>query len=572
MDRPKAILTVLKKHHFWVLCGVVIAVSPGFWWIATAAVDKDRQARADKIEVKLQKMAEIKSRPQHPNQQVIDAIKTRTVELKQEVLESWKRLYQEQKRNNPLPEILSPEFKLMFESLERQPDAQVEIDWKYRQEYMDFIGRHVRTLPEMVDCVRPAPVAEEAANPDGAGPAPPGAKGAGTNLGVAVGEGGRRAYDGPTGAVAAASTSGFGADSQYGMKMIGVVEWDPADQARLVQRFNWQTWPTTQQVRLAQEDLWVYEALLRIIKNTNGRVKNRNDAAIKQIQALQIGRDASLAWQKFGSVGYPSGPVGGGGPGGPTSYDGYTRSTTSAGSTPPAGEFHDPQYTSARPSGPSSRYGPPSGYGPYGQSAAPTDGRYVDEEGQPLGAGQEHPYAEFKLMPIRMVLLMNQTKLSKLLVECANSNMPVEVRSVSVGVDSGTMVNLGMPTLMGAGSGSLSHGYGAGYDSGRPSGHDGSYSGYGPGSYPPTGAAGGATGLVQRRTLDVPVEIQGTICIFNPPNESKLGTGAAAKAPAEVPPATPPAPAEPPPPTPAPTAEGPVNTPTPGAQPATTGQ
>ena len=45
-----------------------------------------------------------------------------------------------------------------------------------------------------------------------------------------------------------------------------------------------------------------------------------------------------------------------------------------------------------------------------------------------------HPFAEFKLMPIRMSLIMDQHRIPKLLVECANSNMPIEVRRVRIAV------------------------------------------------------------------------------------------------------------------------------------------
>ena len=47
---------------------------------------------------------------------------------------------------------------------------------------------------------------------------------------------------------------------------------------------------------MAQEDLWVYEALLRIIENTNQGYTSYYNAPVKEIDALQIGADASKAW------------------------------------------------------------------------------------------------------------------------------------------------------------------------------------------------------------------------------------------------------------------------------------
>ena len=51
--------------------------------------------------------------------------------------------------------------------------------------------------------------------------------------------------------------------------MVGVLEWDESDRNRIMRQFQWEETPDTQTVRLAQEDLWVYEALLRIIEKTN---------------------------------------------------------------------------------------------------------------------------------------------------------------------------------------------------------------------------------------------------------------------------------------------------------------
>ena len=55
-------------------------------------------------------------------------------------------------------------------------------------------------------------------------------------------------------------------------------------------RFDWQE-PSTLAVVLAQEDLWVIEALLRVIANTNEGTTYAT-AAVKQIHSMQIGKDA----------------------------------------------------------------------------------------------------------------------------------------------------------------------------------------------------------------------------------------------------------------------------------------
>ena len=608
MDRLKSVLAVLKRHHFWVLCGAAVLIGLGLWWVATASVDKQRAKRTTAIEAELQSLAQIASDPAHPNQQTIAAFNSQTEELKRKVLEAWIQLYAQQKEKNPLPNVLSPEFKLVFDSLERQPD--IEIDGEKLDEYRNFIRRHIDTLPEMVDCLRPAPVTEEAGNPDAPDSArqPTGAADVAVNPGVAAA--GAVAYDGPTPQVSPYPTGAGGESAQYGPKIIGVVDWAQPDRQQLEQRFYWQTRPTTEQVRLAQEDLWVYEALLRIIKNTNGPVKNRSDAAIKGIQALQIGRDASMAWQApGGGAAYSYGSGGGTGAVAPKAYDPVAEQRSGSPGLSPS-------------PGPAPTTGAADAY------AAPlAEGRYVDKDLQPVEASRDLP---FNLMPIRMVLVMNQTKLARLLVECGNSSMPVEVRSVFLGTDGGNSLNMALPVQPGRGSGSpVYRPSGTGYDGRSSSSYDGP-TGYGPASYgPPRGAGYGSSGghgpgpefqpggsyrpsgvygpagaygpggLAQKGRLDVPVEIRGTICIYNPPNEDKLKTAAAAKTPPETPAATPPtetppatleptethpgtpAPTVTPPATPAPTVPPPATppsggppggTPPAGGQPSTTGQ
>ena len=111
---------------------------------------------------------------------------------------------------------------------------------------------------------------------------------------------------------------------------------------------------------------------------------------------------------------------------------------------PPGGPGLGPGGPGMGPGGPG---GP--GMGPGGPGAEPggkaasadaqfLDYRYVDDKGQPLPASDpeypyvKQPFAEFKMMPIRMSLVMDERRLPKLLVECGNSNMPIEVRRVRV--------------------------------------------------------------------------------------------------------------------------------------------
>jgi len=534
MDKLKIFFAVVKKHQFWVLCGAMLITSLVCWWLATSSLVAKYQQREAKINKAFQGVV---VQPDHPNQKVIDETNKLHASLKRNVYGAWEILYREQKEKNPFPtKVLGKDFKRQFESLKPKDN----LDPQYRELYQNFIKGYFPTLLEKIDVRHPIEHKAEGNDKAGAaagigrllprrGGAAPG-MGTGMGMGAGMGMGGR-------------------GDEQ---EWTGIVDWNESDYAQLLERFEWQATPSTLAVVLAQEDLWVYEALLRVIENANEGATNQSNAAVKQIDALQIGADAALAWEsakgtilsattggaKGGGMGAMPGPGGMGampGPGG-------------------MGAMPGPGGMGAMP-GPGGMGAMP---GPGGMGAMPgatADGaaddpvkrqliqnRYVDDKEQPLPYEPQfpyakHPYAEFKMMPIHMSLVMDQRHLPKLLVECANSNMPIEVRRIRITKTQGKTLNTGASATPAAGGmgGAMMGGMG------RPLQRQ-----------PNPGMGGGLgqnAGNQQQGAgqYEIPVEIQGIIYIYNPPDREKLGTGAAAvKKPAEVAPpaevpATPPA-------------------------------
>ena len=140
-----------------------------------------------------------------------------------------------------------------------------------------------------------------------------------------------------------------------------------------------------------------------------------------------------------------------------------------------------------------------------GGGAAPSDAqltafRYVDDNLTPLSADAPSPYAEFKMMPIRMQLVVDQRKIPELLVQCANSTMPVEVKKLAVrSTESSSGGMGGNRSMMGGGM---------------------------------AGGMGGGMGAVaddEENPHEVTLEVHGLIYIYNPPNLQKLGTGTVAE-------------------------------------------
>jgi hypothetical protein len=411
MDKLKLYLSVVEKYQFWLLCGVMLLVSLGCWWWATGDLAAKIQTRKSAVESTFRNIEAIVNQPSHPSQKVSEEINRQDKALKDGVCSAWEILYNKQKEKNPFPtKVLGADFESQFENL--KPKA--ELDPRYRERYQNFIREYLPKLQALIDVRRPK---EEKGAADGG----------------RIGD--RPAMPGP-------GMGRSGGDVEW----VGIVDWDQGDYSRLLRCFEWQDTPSTLAVVLAQEDLWVYEAVLRVIKNVNEGAANQAGAAVKRIDALEIGHDAVSAWK-------------GAAPGG-------------AG---PSGAKDD-------------------------TDAKLIDNRYVDDKGMPLPAAALERQSEFKMMPIRMCLLMDQRRLPKLLVECANSNMPIEVRGIRILKTQGQPLDLASMTATPGGQGNY-----------QPASHAVGHNIGGP--------PGGQSDSPEQETVlyDVPVEIYATICIYNPP-------------------------------------------------------
>ena len=49
MDQLKDILAILKKYHFWILCGLIALLYLGTWFKATSDVKQETSQRVSKI-------------------------------------------------------------------------------------------------------------------------------------------------------------------------------------------------------------------------------------------------------------------------------------------------------------------------------------------------------------------------------------------------------------------------------------------------------------------------------------------------------------------------------------------
>ncbi len=326
-------------------------------------------------------------------------------------------------------------------------------------------------------------------------------------------------------------------------RIVGNVDWTNPE------IYSLPTWsqggyPKSIEIWYAQESLWVYEALLRIITETNKTSPdNIANAPVKSIEAILIGQQAATAWQVLD---FAVGDL--------TGASMMSSSMGMSGMGMEAGAGSDSSAGGAGISGSADMEG----------SMGATElteedilkrilfGRYLNAENEPLPADEVPPFAEFNKMPVCMKLIIDQRRIPDLLVNCANCSMPIDIKHIRICPDNAIPFSP-------AGAG----GMGAGMEGGMSAGMPGMSSGMGPGAAGPamSGGAGmsggpsaasasgprggmdemGGGGMSGVGNIDVGrseisqiagygvdairVEVYGIINIFNEPNLSEFGTG-----------------------------------------------
>src|SRR4029079_15947564 len=88
MDKLKVYLKTLKKHHFWVLCGVIMFVSLGTWMKASG--DMETQFKRDQTTIKSVNNALDVLGDASPNATYADGLNSEEKTLRNKVFEAWK--------------------------------------------------------------------------------------------------------------------------------------------------------------------------------------------------------------------------------------------------------------------------------------------------------------------------------------------------------------------------------------------------------------------------------------------------------------------------------------------------
>lgn len=439
---------LLKKHHFWIVLGVGGVLLPlGLWFYGVSNVkamtDTERNARE-------QWHSRVNSlRPEaHPNSEftsiVLDVHKVNSGH----VLAGWTKRYDAQKHLvEKWPSWLTADYQ---EQIRKCIKEKKPIPDSIRQAYLNRIKEEFPNLYKKIAGGLREPVQDEV---------------------VDMQPGGRQRPPG-----------GSGSQRNTGGRYSGLLAWEPSERSRLQSKLggSWTTPPDTEQMIYTQETLNIYEVLIEeIINKANQDEEGRtapehHQATIKKIQALLIGADAEPL------------PILGTGA---ASADGMDATGDAGGES--AGVVEAPQARGGR-------------FGS-GVDGTPPDGkmRFVDANGRPVPDQKlAPPFAEFRMLPVTMKLVMDHRRIPELLALCANSPLPLEVRQVNVSSVRG-----------GPGSNQNNQPQQTGFgQQRRPD---------------PSSGSSQLDAEVELGPTDMLVEIRGLIYLFNPPDPALIGTGTA---------------------------------------------
>jgi hypothetical protein len=419
MDQLKTFLAALQKYHFWILCvlaaivGLVIVVVSGKKLIGVYDSKKAEISSTDN------RIREVSGRTEHPNENWIKAVEKKTTEYKKKAYDGWVRLWKQQKKNVFVWPDIGKEF-IAYYNFQMDDKAKPTL----AREKMQELSGYYQTYVTMTILPKMAKLIDAEWNGD---------KNANAGAGVR-------------------SVRGIVQSQPQAPGDEHPVVWDPTDQERLFQMYAWDELPTEAEIRCAQEDMWVLQALFEAIARANNGARVSTDTVVRTVQEVSYGKDTCTQMPLGENAGRvirlgPSSNLAaaGEGPGasnpagaGPGAFGAPSRGRLrgrhdqSPGGARRAGvgRFAPAPVTSAPTPGPDAA----PDAGPAGPPDALRDGRYADTKGKclPWSQVQASTTPEYRLMPFRLLLECDESRFQVIIAELSNSVLPLEVREVRI--------------------------------------------------------------------------------------------------------------------------------------------
>lgn len=435
MEQLGPTIQFVSKYRFWFISGLVTLVAVGVWFVANSQLYRQRLAAQQNIQQQISDIDRIKKTGAnlagpsglpanavvaHPNETTKLGMLEETRASLRSLLAAWRlrREAQESILQWPLEILGSKEFVSIFSQFD-PPEKFASIpDTGFSNLLTIYKDSIPRRMPEICDIIG----AKWEFTP------PPGAKGSA----------------GPRDQAAQGSDRGLQISGNMEIDTrTYTVQWNKDNQAlwnMKLTRFkdvdgNKKEYPSPYQVLALQQDLWLLEAMFKIIKEINGEETATDFATIKTIHYVVFGREARMDDKRALTTPDP-------------------RLARKQG-----GERTSPTFN---PDERDDRGGMLGSPGNEGQDTAPkfdpklTDlvelgpfhGRYVDQYFQPIPVKAIHDVLNSdtlpdqnlelivaKRVPVRIALRMDERKIADFIAACRNSPFTFEIELVRVNCD-----------------------------------------------------------------------------------------------------------------------------------------
>ena len=475
MDQLQPIIAWIKKNIFWLVCAILLVATIATWFVSTGSLaelqtknEGDVKKNVNSAESILKKTpTDLPDINAHPNASTEEGMQAELEATLAAIVDAWKMRVKAQEDILVWPKVIdNDKFKEVFNKFaaelfpakwDEDIDALLGLYQIRIGEHMNYLcGDELLRTNWKYDPENMPELPETSSDPDsGEGGASGGSPGFGGGRG-----GPPPGFGGPGGSFGGpGGPGGFGAPG-------GMVDptMDPNRFAVIWSDINQELWyakltrfqgiddhvgaearPTPLQCYMLQQDLWLLEAMFRIIRDLNGN-SNANDLSIiKQIDHIAFGREAV---KQLGELTTPDirlatptaaepDPSEIGGPG------------AGIAATDPGDlglEGMDPGDFGAGRGGPG--FGGPGGSGvAYGGTTGkpPFHNRYVDTNLKPLDStkvkaivgAKTLPETNLELIiakrvPVRIAVKMDERRIGDFMAACANSPFAFEIQQVRI--------------------------------------------------------------------------------------------------------------------------------------------
>ena len=590
MDVIKKQWNTIFQYRFWILSVFVFILASVAFYLCSSKLAADIAARTKNLDETYEKITTVSSAvPTHPNPFSHAQMDRGVGELEKDILEAWRIQFKNQiplmvwpKGAFSLPSTrdiftkLRPVEKYIdFPLPTNLPAPYNKITLNDRNVYKQYIGPEFASVSKRIGTEWKAKLGGGNSSQYGGSSMEGGMGGAG---GYSSGGGSSEVGGGYPGSIGGASLSN---------QIPDLVRWTATSQQALLEQvapwYKRSAAPTILDIYYTQEDMWLLTGIMEIIRKTNGDSRENFETVVREIEWIRMGKYASRnagVLSNLPAAGMTGGGYGDGGMGG--GYGGMGEgSGTEMGmgmgmgmGEGSSGGGDAGMMGSGMAEGSGGGEGGEGGYGGYGGSGGeaggaanardPADGRYISFATESLfqprkGAELREAIrsinpsnavdAVAKRVAIRLRLKVDPSRITRLIAECGNADLMLEVYQVRLNTDPAPVSGGGGGGYGGGGyggggsSGGMDGGYGGGGEMGMPGGGGsmpggemgmpgamGGMSGEGSGSgYP--GAPGAANSGAP--LSEVSVEIFGLIYLYNPADPTALGTVLTAEKPSD---------------------------------------